>query len=612
MTSAVLPSVLASIPGTGLVFGLLLGAAIVAGYLARMVRVPRVVGYLLAGVAMNFLLRYAFDAPNGSENASALAEAEKPLQALKDLALGLILFSIGSVFEAAHLRSVGRRVLRICVSECGWVFALVFVGTLAAAAWTERGEDFSVLVCLALFLGLAAIATAPAATLFVLHEYDAKGPMTDTILSLTAVNNIACIVLFHVAFQVLASVGLIDIRYQVSEYVWLGLLLTTVGSALIGVVLGFAVSVAHAKLPLSETILIFFALFIVLGAGERWLLGGLGVSYNFLLTALFLGAVFSNIAIDSQKLYSAIETMGTPVFVGFFALAGYRMHLEDIPQLGVIGAVYIACRTVGKVAGSMWGRRWAGEFESLRPFIGFALLCQAAVVIGLADFISTHWAASQASGSAIHPLARKFEIIVLGSVVLFELGGPLLVKWTVRRSGEVKAITLLRRPKASAVEGESMVRLTLGSLLRTVGLARRPKTRDSTALQVKHIMRTNVKFIRAEATLDEVLHFVERSRYNHFAVVDDDDELLGVIHFSDIRDMIYDPAMRDLVTAVDLADAATPAVPTDLPLTKLLQVFTDANLGSLPVIEKGGSRRTVGIVEQRDLLRTLHLASKET
>jgi CIC family chloride channel protein len=109
-----------------------------------------------------------------------------------------------------------------------------------------------------------------------------------------------------------------------------------------------------------------------------------------------------------------------------------------------------------------------------------------------------------------------------------------------------------------------------------------------------------------------VLHFVERSRYNHFAVVDDDDELLGVIHFSDIRDMIYDPAMRDLVTAVDLADAATPAVPTDLPLTKLLQVFTDANLGSLPVIEKGGSRRTVGIVEQRDLLRTLHLASKDT
>jgi CBS domain-containing protein len=234
--------------------------------------------------------------------------------------------------------------------------------------------------------------------------------------------------------------------------------------------------------------------------------------------------------------------------------------------------------------------------------LGWGLLCQAAVVIGLADFLHTHWD---------HPLAGRFKTVVLGAVVLFELTGPLLVKWTVRRSGEVKAVTLLRRPKASAVEGESITRLTIGALLRTIGFTGRGKAEAAGALQVRHIMRTNVKFIRADATLDEVLHFVEQSRYNHFPVVDEDGALVGVIHFSDIREMIYDPVMRDLVTAVDLADAATPVVPTDMPLPELMDVFRAANIGSLPVVDKGGGRRTVGIVEQRDLLRTLHLARRE-
>ncbi len=615
MSHATLVSAVSFVPGPGLVFGLLLGLAIVAGYLARMIRVPRVVGYLLAGVSLNYVLHYALDAQPDSQGYGAMEQAARPLKAVKDLALGLILFSIGSVFETSHLRAVGRRVLRICVSECGLVFALVLAGVLAVGLGTGSRWGFAPAFCFALLLGFAAIATAPAATLFVLREFDAKGPMTDTILSLTALNNIVCIVLFHVAFQVLVSLGMIDLRHTVNEHIWLGLLLTTGGSVCLGGCIGFVISVLHAKLPLPETLLIFIATFILLGAGEQWLLERYGFSYNFLLTALCLGAVFGNVGIDSQKLYSAIETMGMPIFVGFFALAGYKMHLEDLPQLGLVGVVYVVCRTVGKAAGVWIGRRWAGDVVNLKPHLGFALLCQAAVVIGLADFVDSHWVdgstVDAATGTAMtHPLATKFQVVVLGSVVLFELMGPLLVKWTVRRSGEVKAVTLLRRPKASAVEGESMVRLTFSALLRTIGFGRDPTTRTPETLQVKHIMRTNVKFIRAGARLDEVLHFVEQSRYNHFSVVDDDDELLGVIHFSDIRDMIYDPVMRDLVTAVDLADASTPAVPTDMPLTEVLKVFTEANLGSLPVIEKSGSRRAVGIVEQRDLLRTLHRVSR--
>jgi CIC family chloride channel protein len=103
-----------------------------------------------------------------------------------------------------------------------------------------------------------------------------------------------------------------------------------------------------------------------------------------------------------------------------------------------------------------------------------------------------------------------------------------------------------------------------------------------------------------------VLHFIEHSTYNHFPVVHQDGKFAGVIHFGDVRDVIYDPTMRDLVTAVDLADAATPMVPLDMPLEMLLEVFTGQNVGVLPVSESSDATHLVGLVEQRDLLRALH------
>ncbi|MCH8992063.1 MAG: CBS domain-containing protein [Acidobacteria bacterium] len=127
-------------------------------------------------------------------------------------------------------------------------------------------------------------------------------------------------------------------------------------------------------------------------------------------------------------------------------------------------------------------------------------------------------------------------------------------------------------------------------------------------MQVQHIMRTNVQFIHAGDTLDDVLHFIERSTYSHFTVVDDDSIFVGVIHFSDVREVMYDPAARGLVTAVDLVGSGSVVVPMEMPLDELLKVFTERNVGVLPVVESAKDRQIVGVVEQRDLLRALHLS----
>lgn len=574
------------------VFGLMLVAAIVGGHVARSFHIPRVVGFLLGGMILRAILHGLWT------SGEALEAAVAPLKAIKDLALGLILFTIGGIFERSKLRSAGPRVLKISLLEITFTALFVFGGCATVALFFGSEQGVAGNLILALLLALAAIATAPAATTFVLQEYESKGPITETILSLTGLNNVVCIVLFHAVFLFLASADVIESPTGFSEHLWPALLFVTVGSVVLGIICGTAISIVHTKLPLSETLLIFFAMFLLLGAGDDWLTARHGLSYNFLLTALVIGGIFANLAIDAQKLESALRTVGAPIFAGFFVMAGYDLHLGELWHLGWMGAAYVVGRLAGKTIGVRLGVRWTHSQHSAGNRVGTAMLCQAAVVIGLASYVSQNWAGE---------LAKQFGTVVLGSVVVFELAGPFLIKRCVVRAGEVKAITLLSRGRAIG-EGRSITRLTLGSLQRLFGLGGKNRSMDSARMEVHHIMRTNIHFIRASDTFDAVLHFIERSTYSHFPVVDEHGVLVGVLHFSDVRDVMYEPSMRDLVTAVDLADPDPQTVPMDLPLESLLDVFTNLNLGVLPVTENADSRHVVGMVEQRDLLAALHLS----
>lgn len=591
--------ILAFTPGPGLLFGLMLAAAIVGGYTAHLFHLPRVVGFLVAGILLREVLRMAL-APSAGEGGGellALDAASEPLKAINDLALGLILFMIGGVFERSKLKAAGPRILKISLVEIGLVLLLVFVGVAIVSLVTQWSRGLGQNLVLALLLAVAGIATAPAATLFVLQEYDAKGPITDAMLGLTGLNNVVCIVLFHSVFLILGALEVISTSGTLADSLWIGLVATTLGSLVLGVAFGMLISIIHAKLPLAETILVFFAVFILLGAGEKWLFENVGISFNFLLTALVIGAVFANVAIDPQKLESSLRTVGSPIFAGFFVMAGYGLHIEELRHMGWIGAVYIAARIAGKALGCRIGVRWAGGPARAEDRIGSALLCQAAVVIGLAAFVERNWDST---------LAGRFSMVVLGSVVVFELIGPLLVKRCAVAAGEVKAITLLRRGGLTA-EGSSILRVSLRSLARMFGWQPHHRAEESgEPMLVEHIMRTSVQFIPASATFMEVLHFIERSTYNHFPVIDTDGRFTGVIHYSDVRDVIYDPTFSQLITAVDLADPDSVAVSMDTTLTDLLDVFTEQNVGVLPVVERGESRQIVGVVEQRDLLRALH------
>ncbi len=245
--SPLFSSLLGVVPGTGLLFGLLLLAAIVGGYAARMVHIPRVVGYLLGGVGLQFLLRRAIANAQPDTGPDMLEDAAVPLKAIQDLALGLILFTIGSVFERKRLWAIGPRVWRIGLLEISMVTSLVFVGCVLVSWLSSAAHSLTELAVLSALLAIAAIATAPAATLFVLQEYDAKGPITDTILAVTGFNNLVCIVAFYVCFLLFAAFGAVETSGNVAQHPWIAMGLATIGSVLLGLACGTIISMVHAR-----------------------------------------------------------------------------------------------------------------------------------------------------------------------------------------------------------------------------------------------------------------------------------------------------------------------------------------------------------------------------
>ncbi len=586
---------------TGLLLTALLLAALAGGIIAHAVRVPRVIGYLLGGAITHalvlWLLADTADAMDAGEQArnwlGTLKAAEQPLKIVKSLALGLILFSIGGVFDARWMRGAWRVLWRLALSDATITSVLVTGTVLCAALFLIDLPAGAPIVPLALLLGIAAVATAPAATLVTLREYDAKGPVTDTLLGVVGANNVICIVLFDIAFLILAATGALGTTDVGWERALIGMGLTTVGSVVVGVTLALTLSVAHSRLQAAEALLLAVAGLIGLWAARGLLLDELGVSFNFLLAALVAGAVFANIAVDPERFESTIALVGKPLFLAFFALAGYQMRFDELGKLGAIGAAYIGARAVGKWLAARIGRRWAGPSAELRPDLGLGLMCQAAVVIGLADFVQTHWGDAWAK--------QTFVTTALGSVIVFELCGPILIRRLVVLAGEVKVVTLLRGGGKSGLAAD--IGRSIESLLRTLGARRRSTAAEP--LRVRHIMRSNIKSLRGDASFDEVLRFVEQSRFSQFPVVDDEDRLIGVIHFSDIREIIYDTTLARLVTAADLCNTSRAVAPIDLPLDEALSEFQRADGNAMTVVDDVESRRVLGIVEQRDLLRAL-------
>jgi Kef-type K+ transport system membrane component KefB len=393
--------------------GLILMAALPAGHLAQLARVPEVTGYLLVGVVL------------GPATLDLIShENITTLSFLSDVALGLILFNIGAIFEASNFRRVGLGVLRVTLWEATLAFVLVCAVLLASGAtWP-----------LALLLAVVAMETAPATTMMILNEYDAKGPMSERLLALVALNNVYVLVTFGV---VTAGLRLLDPGpgWLAAGYLAVhGLLWTILGSVALGALGGLLMDLWATRVKESgEAMILSVGVVLIAVGASRWL----GLSP--LITTLALGATVANASSYGDRLLRALGRADPPLYAAFFVLAGAELVPASVLGLGLVGIGYTLARTVGKIAGARIGLRGQDVSPVVRRQMGYCLVSSSSLAVGLTIQIR----------GAFPDYAASVTGIVLASVVLFEIVGPLLTRRALILSGEAQTLPAPLRESAA-------------------------------------------------------------------------------------------------------------------------------------------------------------------
>jgi CBS domain-containing protein len=570
----------------GMIVAAMLLFAVAGIQLTRMAHVPRVLGYLFFGIVLHWLLGVLITDDRMVEG--LIKEVGPTSNMLKAIALCLIMFAIGTQFDGKHLRTLRNNLWKIVVCDVFFVGAAIFL-----AVWALHPEHN---IFIAAFLAIAGVSTAPAATVHVIRQYGAKGPVSDHLIAMTGLNNLLAVTTFYVVFLLLADRGLISIS-EMKHPLGTALLLSTVGSAMLGFIFGLGLSIAHVILSRFESVMVFFAIVIGISSASP------PIGLNALIFCIFMGIAFTNFSIQPQSLLADLQPLWGPILAMFFLLSGFKLDFGSLKIMGVVGIGYLLTRATAKIVGVWIGVKWAKPGESIKPDLGVALLCQGGVSIGLARYLMEHWGTMRDGRFEPAPEAYFVETVVLASVVIFEMLGSLTVKRAVVRAGEVKAVSLLSRPAGSLRE----VRTIMDRLMRSLHL-RSTSTEDVSQdmLAVRHAMRTNVECLEDTQKMSDVLRFVEHSRLNHFYVVDSDGRFVGTIDFADLRNMMFNPIMAQMLTAYDMANTAPPLARPDQALRDVLAVFHEHDLGSLPVVDDAKTGRLLGIIEQRDVLRALH------
>lgn len=383
-------------------FLLIIGCLLLLGYVAHVVgkraHVPRVTLLLLLGIAAG---PYALDlVPPGIVTW---------FPTVADMALAMVGFLLGERLSFANLRKSGRVVLGVSLS------VMLASGLLVGVVVFVLSGD----VVLALALAGIASATAPAATIDVIREFKASGPLTDTVWGVVAIDDAGCIILFSVLLVVAESVahgtssGFGDVMRGLRE---------VFGAMGLGIVLGIPMAWLTGRVRPGEPTLLEAAGFVFLCAGAA-----LAFDVSYLLSCMVLGATVANRATHHVRPFRDIEGISEPFLTVFFFLAGYGLDIPALLAVGLVGSGYFFARIAGRLLGAWIGGHLSQARPVVRQRIGWCLLPQAGVALGLA----LH------AAERIPSVGTVLLTVVIGTAVLFDLVGPFLTYRQLRLAGEI-------------------------------------------------------------------------------------------------------------------------------------------------------------------------------
>ncbi len=399
--------------------------AMLAGLLMTRVfkkwKLPAVTAYLVAGVLIG---PYCLGALGVEGLGFPTADAVSRLSLVSEVALGFIAFSIGNEFRLEDLKHTGRQAAVIGVVQA--LVATLFVDLALIGLHYLMPDRIS--IAQAITLGAIATATAPAATLMVVRQYKAKGPLTDLLLPIVALDDAVGLVVFAVSFGIAKTLisGSIDlISILVNPLVEI-----TVSLAL-GAVLGWLLTQLEKLFNSNTNRLNMTIAFVFLTVSLSMLefhIGPVHVSFSSLLVCMMLGTVFCNLCPLSHDLMEKSDKWTSPLFALFFVVSGAELELSVFTELAIvgIGLVYILFRSLGKYFGAQMSAKWTNCAPQICKYLGITLLPQAGVALGMC------MTAKQLGSEG--DLIRN---IILFSVLVYELVGPMLTKWALTKAGDI-------------------------------------------------------------------------------------------------------------------------------------------------------------------------------
>ena len=402
-----------------------LAVALIGGLLlsrlTKLINLPAVTAYLVAGLLLGpFVL--------GRLGVSGLGfgslEQVETMSIITQTALGFIAFTIGNEFRVSQLKAMGSRAITIGILQA--VITTVVVDIILIVLHLCFPHIIS-LPC-AITLGAIASATAPAATLMVIRQYKANGPLTRLLMLVVAIDDAVGLVLFSVSFGIATALssGAVSVLAVVVEPIVEIILSLALGSAL-GWLLDRVERFFHSRSK-RMTISVAFVMLAVGLSQVKFTVGGLHCGFSLLLVCMMTGTIFCNICSTSEELMERVEGWVTPLHVLFFVISGAELDLNVLvqPVTLLVGVIYIIARSAGKYYGSAISCRLTHQPKPITDNLGITLLPQAGVALGMALT-----AASLPDGD----LTRN---VVLFAVLIYELVGPTLTKRSLLSVGEIK------------------------------------------------------------------------------------------------------------------------------------------------------------------------------
>lgn len=382
--------------------GIALIVGVAFGKLMNRFKVPAVAGYIIGGLLLGSSV---FNIISG--------DTINQMSFISDFALCIIAFNIGSELEIPVIKQLGKSIFIIAFFEA--IGAFILVSTVSYFITKDPA--------IALILGSVSAATAPAATVMVLRELNAKGPLTSTLLGVVAVDDAICLIIFAMA----ASVAKVFVNHELITIRKVLLLpLEEIGLSIIaGAVLGIVLTalIKYSK-GLNELLpFIVAALLILDGAATVY-----GLSP--LLSAMAMGVVVANTSSKKAKAFKVLEDFAPPIVAAFFVLAGARLNISYIPQIGILGVAYLLFRIIGKLAGASIGATISKAPVNVKKYIGYGLLSQVGVAVGLAITVNREFPNSE--------IGTIVVTILLATTIATEIVGPIATKQAILKSNEAR------------------------------------------------------------------------------------------------------------------------------------------------------------------------------